>query len=376
MKKIIFLKIILLILISNISGTPTMHLKIPYKMAGHHILIGGKINNSPDTYNFIVDTGGMTFIDKKVADQLGLKQMGFQAKINTLNISGQQIKKIFCLTTFDFKHINRGGTIIHGIIGSDLMERYKVVFDFKSKLIVLSEDHASLVAGTGDIYIKFKNHPVNNAPVIKFKINGKMIDGMVDTGQPYPVVLPLKDFEQHIRSNNSQYVKSRGLMVKWPMTTPRWNYLTRLNSFQVGNNKIKDLICVFGDLPPMLSMPLIGMEFLIQFKVIINYPKDEMVLVPNINTSFKNNKLSWGLNLSLSDKDEVLVEGIWESSPAHKSNIAVGDRVLSFNSQKISSKNLSELIDSFHNDKIRILEIEIKNKKGIRKIKLIKKDLL
>ena len=195
---------------------------------------------------------------------------------------------------------------------------------------------------------------------------------MIDTGQPFPVVLPFEDLEQFKKLNDTDYIRSKGLMIKWPLTRPQCNYLTRLKSCEFGSFKINNVICIFGDIPPMLSMPLIGTDFLFQFKMIINYPKDEMLLIPNTDSHFEDNQFSLGLNLNLSENNEIFVEGIWENSPADKSNIQVGDQVITFNSRKATPENLIELIEMLKDDHIKTIIFEIKNKKGLKKIKLNK----
>jgi hypothetical protein len=110
--------------------------KIPFKKIDHMIMVKAKIDDSPNDYNFIVDTGGLTMIDKTVVQELGLKQRGPMAKITTLNLSGYRIENIFCFTSFDFGLFRRSGTPLHGIIGSNLLERYKVTFDFRSSAVI------------------------------------------------------------------------------------------------------------------------------------------------------------------------------------------------------------------------------------------------
>ena len=57
---------------------------IPFELREHLIVIEGKINDSAGSYHFILDTGGLTFIDRKVAEELGLKIRGNMAKMDTL----------------------------------------------------------------------------------------------------------------------------------------------------------------------------------------------------------------------------------------------------------------------------------------------------
>ncbi|MGB8952621.1 MAG: PDZ domain-containing protein [Candidatus Aminicenantales bacterium] len=374
MKRSILVATTSLLLIGHLFGMTDENTagKIPFKKIAYFILVTTKINDSKNDYNFIIDTGGVALIDKAVVQELGLKQRGPMAKITTLNLSGYQIENVFCFTTFDFNIFRQLGTPIHGIIGSNLMERFKVTIDFQSCSIIFSTDTTSLTPPDNGIFFTFRNHPVNNAPIIKFKVNQKIIEGMIDTGQPYPVVLPLKDFEQYEKSNNPVSIRSKGLMIKWPQTTPQYNYLTRLKSCEFGSLKITDALGIFGELPPLLSMPLIGTDLLSQFKIIINYPKDEMLFIPNPDIHFENNQFSLGLNLNLSEKDEIWVEGVWENSPADKANIQVGDQVIAFNSKKVTPENLIELMEMMKDDHIESIHLEIKNQNGIRKLKLNK----
>lgn len=374
MKRSTLITMISLFLICRLLGMTDENTvgKIPFKKIDHFILVTAKINDAKTDYNFVIDTGAVTFIDKMVVQELGLKQRGSMAKITTLNLPGCRIENIFCFTTFDFNIFRGSGTPIHGIIGSNLMERFKVTFDFQACFVIFSTDTTPLPPPADGLFFTFRNHPVNNAPLIKFKVNQKIIEGMIDTGQPYPVVLPFKDFEQYKKSGNTGSIRSKGLMIKWPQTTPLYNYLTRLKSCEFAGLKITDVICIFGEPPPMLSMPLMGTDLLSQFKMIINYPQDEMILIPNPDSHFENNMFSLGLNLNLSENDEIFVEGIWENSPADKANIRVGDHVTAFNSKKVTPENLIELIEMMKDDQIESISLEIKNQNGIKKVKLNK----
>lgn len=346
--------------------------KIPFIKKDHYILVKAKIDDSKKDYTFLVDTGGATFIDKSVAQELNLKQRGPQAKITTLNLSGYQIENIFCFTTFDFSILRGAGIPIHGIIGSNLMERFNVTFDFQKCYLIFSTAPASLTPPENSLYFTFRNHPVNNAPLIKFKVNQKIMEGMIDTGQPFPVVLPFEDFEEFEKTNDAVYIRSKGLMIKWPQTKPQCNYLTRIKSLELGSLKINNAICIFGEIPRMLSMPLIGTDLLFQFKMIINYPKDEMLLIPNPDIHFEDNLFSLGINLDVSETDEVFVEGIWENSPADIANIQVEDLVLSFDSIKATPENLIDLIEMLKDNNVKSIIFEIKNKDKIKKITLNK----
>ncbi len=345
---------------------------VPFEMLGHLIIVKGNINGSEDKYNLIVDTGGVTFIDKEVAAALELKQKGMMAKVNTLDLSGFRIENIFCFTTFDFQRFDALGTPLHGIIGSNLLERYTVTLDFKAHEITFSGDTTSLEQSADGLYLKFRNHPVNNAPIIDCKIGEKSIEAMIDTGQPNTLVLPLESFEEYKNAGMNEYIKSRGLMEEWPGTTVDYNYLARLKLFKIENLELQNAVCLFGQIPRMLSMPLIGNNFLSQFTLIFNYPKDELLMIPYDDMKFKDNRYSIGLNPDLPEEGEVIIKGIWEGSPADEAKLNAGDVILSFNGQKVTQNNLIDLINLLSDDKTESITIEAMTQGEKREIELHK----
>ena len=148
-------------------------------------------------------------------------------------------------------------------------------------------------------------------------------------------------------------------MEKWPNTKVDYNYLARVKQVRMGGSTFSNFLCLFGDLPKVLSMPLVGSDFLSQFIIVINYPGDEMLIIPNEDFYLKDNLFSIGMNLNVSEKGEIVVEGIWEKSPAEKAGIKVGDRIVSFNSKKAGLGSLLEFQEALMDDTIKIISIEV-----------------
>jgi hypothetical protein len=345
---------------------------VPFEMLSHLLLVKASINGSEEKYNFVVDTGGVAMIDKGLAGRLQLKEKGPMAKIDTLGLSGLAIEKVFCFTTFDFGQFDALGTPIHGIIGSNLMERYRVTFDFKNHLIIFSGDTTALEPPDAGMLLRFENHPVNSAPMIDFQVCGKSLKGMIDTGQPYPVVIPLGSFGEYKDSCAADYIKSEGLMEEWPMTDPDHNYLARLASFELGSVRLERVICLFGEIPLPLSMPLIGNDFLSQFKMVIDYPSHQLLLTPYEDARFEHNCFSAGLRPDISEGDRIIVKGVWEGSPADRAGIEVGDRVLSFDSREVTPANLIDLIRLLEDEAAESLSIGILHGDASREVRLDK----
>jgi S1-C subfamily serine protease len=119
-------------------------------------------------------------------------------------------------------------------------------------------------------------------------------------------------------------------------------------------------------------MPLVGSDFLSQFITVINFPTDEMLIIPNEDFYLKDNLFSIGMNLDVSEKGEIVVEGIWEKSPAEKAGIKVGERIVSFNSKKAGLDNVLEFQEVLMDDTIKIINIEVVDAGKIRSVVLEK----
>jgi hypothetical protein len=345
--------LIAVVLASIASAADAAHEgSVNYDLLGHMMVVEARINDSEEEYTFAVDTGGLTFLDKAIADELGLKQQPMMAKIDRLEIDSLEIDRIFCFTTFDFSRFKALGKPIKGIIGSDLMERYRMTLDFDRRTLTFSGDSTALEVPEGGLLLPFRNHPVNNAPLVAFTVGDIGLEGMIDTGQPYPVVFPLGTFEDYKDRCLTDYVRSRGLMEEWPSTNADHNYVARMKSLGFQNVSYDSVICLFGELPPMLSMPLIGTDFLSKFEIVIDYPHHEILLVPTSASGPPTNMFTVGLRPRISPEGLISVAGVLEGSPSDRAGIEVGDGIESFGSVKLTPANLIDLFDALKDDGI------------------------
>lgn len=350
---------------------------IPFELNEHLIVIKGRINGSQKTYNFLLDTGALTFIEKDVVQELSLKTKGNMAKLNTLEMEEVLIPNIFAFMGFNLKEFKKLGITIHGIIGSNLLERFKVTIDYRKRRVILTSEKKSPEDSDSGFKSKFINHPVNNAPMIDCTINGNTaIKAMVDTGQPYSIVFPLR-YLDILNARNSPYlIKSKGIMIKWPDTSTIDSYLWRIGLFEQGNLKIKNLVCCFAELPRLLSVPLLGKDYLSQFLITIDYPHHEILMVPYENVQFIENLFSFGLNLRRGEHDTIVVDGLWAGGPADQAGIEIGDEIVACNLISGKGENISKLRQIMENKNIKTIELVVKTKEGRRKISLNKTMLL
>jgi predicted aspartyl protease len=371
---------IVLLSISAISAQEedtTIKGTIPFELNEHLIIITGKINGSQKNYNFVLDTGGLTFVDKEVVEELGLKTRGNMAKMDTLEMGEVTVPNIFVFTSFNLEPFRKHGILIHGIIGSNLLERFVVTLDYRNQKVIFSPDKEALRESTKSYRCRFTNHRVNSAPMIDCTINSNVpLKAMVDTGQPYSIVLPLEYLEKLNIRNNESLIKSKGAIITWPGTKTTDSFLGRLDQFEQKDLKIKNLMCYFAELPPLLSVPLLGRDYLSQFLITIDYPEDEILFVPYEDAQFVENMFSFGVNLSKGANNTIVVQGLWTGSPADRAGIRVGDEIVECNSKVFTGDDIFELRQLLEKKSVKNVKFIVKGEKGKREISLQKEMLL
>lgn len=350
---------------------------VPFELKEHCIIVKGKVNGSLRQYDFLLDTGGLTFIDKEVAEELDLKTKGNMAKMDTLEMGDVSIPNIFAFTTFNSEAFKKHGITFHGIIGSNLLERFKVTLDYQNQRMIISPDNETTRGTTHGYRCKFTNHPVNYAPLVNCTINGNVsVKAMVDTGQPYSIVFPLEYLDKLNARNNQHLVKSKGIMVKWPNTKTIDSYIWRLDQFEMENLKINNLMCCFAELPRFLSVPLLGRDYLAQFLITIDYPNDEILFVPYGEPQFVDNLFSFGINLGRGENNTIVVEGLWTGGPADRAGIKVGDEIVECSSMPVSSDDIFRLRQLSYNRELKDVKLVVKDKEGRHEVSLHKEMLL
>ena len=371
---------IVLLLISAVSAQEkdtTIKGTIPFEINEHLIVIKGKINGSQKNYNFVLDTGALTFVDKKVVEELKLKKRGNMAKMNTLEMGEVTIPNIFAFTFFNFGPFKKHGILIHGIIGSDLLERSVITLDYRNQKVIFSPDNEVLGGNAKSYRCRFTNHRINNAPMIDCTINSNVsLKAMVDTGQPYSIVLPLEYLEKLNIRNNESLLKSKGIIVSWPGTKTTDSFLGRLDQFEQKDLKINNLMCYFAELPPLLSAPLLGRDYLSQFLITIDYPGDEIFFAPYEDAQFVKNMFSFGVSLSRGANNTIVVQGLWTGSPADRAGIGVGDEIVECNSRALTGDDIFVLRQLLEKKSVKNVMFIVKGEKGKRETILQKEMLL
>jgi predicted metalloprotease with PDZ domain len=152
-----------------------------------------------------------------------------------------------------------------------------------------------------------------------------------------------------------------------------YDCMFRIKSFAIDSLKLSNIV---STITPGKGEMLIGKEFLSRFILEINYPARQMLLVPRNEISFPDNRFGLGIAAIKSDSGTYKILGIWDTSPADKAGLSIGDEIIEINSMKsrdISYVQYHKLLDD---ENLKDFSLLVKNREGQKTIELTKEWLL
>ena len=142
------------------------------------------------------------------------------------------------------------------------------------------------------------------APKIKCRIDDRFtVHAIVDTGARV-TDLPISVIERLEYSKEKQLVKSIGVVGGTLHNPVRNAYLARIQSLQLGDLVVHEVpVRVVKSRHNKL---LLGKAFLSHFVVTVNYPANELILVPYENDFLENNIFSTGVMLTKGENGSIV----------------------------------------------------------------------
>ncbi|MFH1853409.1 MAG: aspartyl protease family protein, partial [Candidatus Neomarinimicrobiota bacterium] len=251
---------------------------IPFKLIGHKILVSVNINEEKQSYNFLLDTGALTFINKTTAGDIGLKkgaemptmnknEKAYLTKLDSIALGEMKVKD-FVVPIMDIQAVFDSSFSVDGFIGSDFLRFFCTVIDYENRIIILRRNNDKQDTSAVGYIVNLQSPFPLRFPTIKLKINNyQEIDGIIDTGSPFSLVLPLSFTDEFDDSARKQLVKSRGAIAQWPSTKADYNYLWRVQKLELGELELTNLPVIFAELPNQLKTALIGKDLLDKFLI-------------------------------------------------------------------------------------------------------------
>ncbi len=337
---------------------------------GGVMLLRGRLDDFPDSLNFILDTGsGGISLDSNTCERLHLNPVPSDKTIlgiggvrpvrflynRTLHLPGLTVDSLnFHVNDYDIL-TSVYGEKIDGIIGYSFFSRYIVSINYDS-LTVAIYSLGSFRYPRGSYVIRplIPNLPIIGATTVDArKINARFY---FDTGAGLCALLST-DFTTDsilLDSRKKQYMtRAQGLGGKATMR------LTTIREVKLGPYHFHKVpTYIFDDTYNVTSYPslcgLIGNDILRRFNVILNYDRRYFCLTPN---SHYHDQFDYSYSgLTIYWEDGVIRAGdVMPGSPAEKAGLLVDDVVIAVNNNFTNNIQAYKNILQNAGEKIRLI---------------------
>jgi len=368
------------------GGEPIFHREksiIPFELRGHKIYVPIKLQQSGKVYRFILDTGAFSSVGENIAEDLQLNR-------GTSLDAGSEIKRAYLLKeeisiclgdmelenfriiSMDYSYFYQTDPEMDGFLGSDFLKYFYVIIDYRKKELTLSRYPISPATSSQEYRVKLQTNNAASLPKLEGRVNHRWSwNSLIDTGAPFTLVFPLSLIDEQ-DWRNSPLIESIGVMASWPTSPIQKNYLTRIESFQIGKLELHDIPVIFANTEDII----LGQELLSQFQIYLNYPDNELILLPAGKIFVKSNYFSSGLNVNKTADNRTVILAIWKGSAAERAGLSLNTEIIKINSQSADRLALNEINRMLNDDRIVTIELVIKEDYRERTVLLKKAPLL
>lgn len=274
-------------ILSNTSIKDGDSTSLRFDSANNLIVITATLNGK-GPFRFLIDTGASHHVMKpEVAQALGLKVTDFgvldaggrgtvhagSVRVSKLQVGGFTLEKQqFAVISFPSSYP------FEGFLGAELFKRFVVTIDFKNSLITLTHLNAFRYRGKGvSLPIKFYEGLI---PQVRSEVDEVAGWFKIDTGYNASLVL------------FGKFVNENGLLAKYSPKTSSPGGVTltgevgdapnaRVRHFKLGSLTLQDVLTSFFPEKEGFNSAFagaIGTVLLKQFKVIIDYKRQRIIL--------------------------------------------------------------------------------------------------
>lgn len=335
------------------TGSPG-RVVVPLIQRGDHHFVDVRVAGGPPR-RFLVDTGaGMTALSLELAAEasvdpgdsleivgLGGGTVARSALLPPLSVGGFVVRDVHGLV-LDLAELRRGfGGALDGILGFSALARYAVTFDFIAGTLELAENGPAHAAGGGGARVPFSM--VGGQVIIPVRIDeGEEVSFLVDSGA-WRTFLPPEWGE---RLDIPAERRLPGVPSSGADGRPIEAEALRVNRLSIGTLVVPRPIV----LVPAVSgtaggaawslvtraRGVLGADILRGFRVTIDFPRQELILVtapdasaPDAAPSGREDSFTGpGVVLGVARESEAApVRRVLADSPAQRAGLRVGDRI-------------------------------------------------
>jgi aspartate 1-decarboxylase len=355
--------------------------------------------NNKGPYNFVLDSGvGLMIItDPKLIDSLNIKSkrtiqvagMGegkdFEAyvvqalKVKLDGISGEGINSAI-LKHDEFGLSNYAGMPIHGLLGFDFFNSFAVKLNFNDSTMVVGQPKDIRVFKRGEkLPLEINEHRPYITTKVKFSPNGESKTNklLLDLGAGHPLSL-----ENLVGQNNGLPEKFVASDLGISLTGPIKGYLSRINQFEIGKYKLKNVITSFPEYDSAKNKLLlvrrdgnIGIQTLKKFNMIIDYQNGWLYLKPNncFGEPFEQDMSGMEYYADGPELKHIIIGNVEKGSAAADIGIQKGDEIVTINFKPVEKMSIQEIDAIFRSRADRSILLEVFHDKQYDKVVLVLK---
>ncbi|MGF7232017.1 aspartyl protease family protein [Arachidicoccus sp.] len=335
----------------NIANQASYITSFPFKLlSGGIILVKGKIDNYPDTLNFVMDTGcSSASLDSTTCVRLKIPFISSNSYIRGVGSFKKTV--VTNIKTLEFPHLEFKypefhiddyellsevyGVKIDGIIGYNFFKRFIVQFNFDSLKVFVFKPGEFVYEKPGEILYPFMG---NRIPTISASVkNGVKVNDnyYFDMGAGLCLLFSnqfVKDssiFRKTQRRRKTVATVAQGLGGEINMN------LTTIQEIKVGSYSFRNVpTYTFDDVSNVTNYPVLGgimgNDLLRRFNITLNYPAGKIYIHPNSHFKDLFDYSYTGLTLYFMDR-RVNVGNVAKDSPSAKAGILPGDVIIAVN---------------------------------------------
>ncbi len=353
--------------------------EIPFERSNNLIIIPITFNKEV-TLKFILDTSVEYTIlsEKSIGDALGMNYLrkiplgnvdgkpsyGYSANGIQLSIGAASTSANHSMMVLenDFMNLsNLARMRVNGVIGYDLFGSLIVHIDHsKRQLILYPKNQFDTPRGYSKLPLEITARRAFVSTDIVFENwDRESKKFQLKTGATHTMLFN--------SDSNLFHLPARKLEI--PLGTgpsgPIEGYVGRVREMRIADFRFENVIASFtkNEVGSAKETGSIGMGILSRFDLIFDYSGGVVFLRKNrsFSNSFEYDLSGLKVDASISNADEFMVSHVLSNSPASRAGVKIGDRVISIQGEKLSSKNSNELLGLFLQKEGKRIKMQIKS---------------
>jgi PDZ domain/Aspartyl protease len=353
---------------------------VPFELLANCPYIKVKVNGK-GPFLFVIDTGSIdTVFASETISELGIRSADSSDKPGNVEFAfagGLQVKTESVDTLSLSGLWPLIGRRTYGIIGYDVLKQFVVEFDYENKTVTFYDPKNYKYAGSGamfDAKMEMGYDPQVPGELEVLGVGAIQAPFTIDTGAGGTVVTTPLVQKNRLMEKVIQKVPSPGQGVNGMQFN---DVVGRMGSIRLGNFILdQPLVALSLDTDGPLSSEVLGVNVggnvLQRFKLIINYPRRQLILQPNsrLHDPFPADASGLVLEALGDDFKTITVRGVVDGSPADQAGIREGDIIESIDGETTGKYALWQIQDLFKNSgEVRVLTLLTKDK-TLRTVKI------